>query len=265
MTKRIPKKILVGIAVGSCAIALLLYFFPIKLFADEFRQKNFENILRYGFCCIATICLLLYLKIDLFSKPTHLIALIPCLIIAIDNFPFYSYFQGNMHFLKSGIPDFVLFGAYCLCVGIFEESIFRGIVFSVVAERLPQNKKGFILTYLVSSCLFGVAHLFNLFAGAGFVATLMQVGYTTLTGGLFAFALIKTGNVLCSGFIHGLYNFCGLLLSEQGLGSGIVFDAGTTIIMAIVSVAVGIYVLYAVYTYPETERQNLYKKMGIKQ
>ena len=244
--------------------ALLLYLLPWQISKNAFKQKTFEGIFLYGLCAVAVICLLIRLKVRLFSKPSGWLALLIGLIIAVDNFPFYSYFQGNIHFLSSDFTDFFLFAIYCLAVGVFEECIFRGIVFSVFAERLPQNKKGFLLTYLFSSIAFGLAHLFNLFVGAGIGPTLLQVVYTTLTGGLFAFVLIKTKNLLLCGFTHGVYNFCGLVLSEQFLGTGIVFDTGTTVIMAIVSVAVGIFVLYKVFTYPEKERIDLYERLAIK-
>ena len=152
------------------------------------------------------------------------------------------------------------FGLYCLSVGVFEECIFRGIVFSVLASRLSRDRKGFIQTYIISSFIFGAAHLFNGFS----MGTLLQIGYTTLTGGLFAFALIKTKNIFCCGIIHAIYNFCGLLLSEQGMGSGIVFDAGTTIMMAIISIVVGFFVLRNVFYTSDSEITELYAKLGIR-
>lgn len=264
MNKPTFKKVLLGIVGISCVAVLCVYFFPVTVFSNEFQQELFENVLRYFFCSVAAVCLLLYLDIKLFSKPEKVWVLLPCLIIAVDNFPFISYYNGNMELIRTAFTDVFLFAFYCVFVGLFEECVFRGIIFSVFAERLPKNKKGFLITYFLSSALFGLAHLFNLFSGAGFFPTILQVGYTTLTGGLFAFALIKTKNVVCCGILHGIYNFCGLILSEHGLGSGIVFDTGTVVMMAIVSVGIGIYVLYSVFRYSEEERTVLYEKLSIR-
>ena len=110
--------------------------------------------------------------------------------------------------------------------------------------------------------LFGGAHIFNAFSG-NIGGALLQVAYSTLTGGLFAFVLIKTHNVICCGFVHGLYNFCGLLLSAQGLGNGVVFDVGTTVITLIIAIIVGIFVLISLKGYKEEERICLYKELGI--
>lgn len=147
-----------------------------------------------------------------------------------------------------------------MAVGLFEECIFRGIVFSVLAGCFSKDRKGFLKTYFLSAIIFGAAHLFNGFS----LGTLLQVAYTVLTGGLFAFCLIKTKNILCCAFVHGLYNFCGLLFDTQGLGTGVVFDVGTVVTMAIVGVCVGIFVLYSVFKYSEEERCALYGYLGLK-
>jgi membrane protease YdiL (CAAX protease family) len=146
-----------------------------------------------------------------------------------------------------------------LSIGFFEEIIFRGIIFNLLATTFSKDRKGFLKTYIVSSILFGVAHLFNGFS----VGIILQVGYTILTGGLFAFCLIKTKNILCCALVHGVYNFCGLLFDVQGLGNGVIFDIGTVWTMLIVSILVGIFVLYKVWTYSEEERLELYARLGV--
>lgn len=207
------------------------------------------------------------LNVRLFGKPQKWLYLVPCLIVAIDNFQFSAYFHGEMTLVHDKPTDILLFGGYCLSVGLFEECIFRGVFFALLADAFPHNKKGFLWTYFLSSAIFGLTHIFNGFS----VGTLLQMGYSVLTGGLFAFCLIKTKNVFCCAFVHGLYNFCGMLFSEFdagkgfiGLGSGVVFDTGTVITMLIVSLLVGIFVLYKVMTYTERERAVLYEKLGVK-
>ena len=240
-----------------CALTVLFEFWDVKLVSDTFRNKMLVKIIQQGRGAIAAILLMLRLKIRLFGKPQGWIYLIPCLIIAIDNFQFSAYFNGKMTLIRNGALDFFLFGAYCMLVGLFEECIFRGIIFSVIAGLFSKDKKGFLYTYVVSSLVFGCAHLLNGISGA----VILQVGYTCLTGGLFAFCLIKTQNILCCAAIHGIYNFCGLLFDEMGTGA--VFDVGTAVTMLIVSVLVGIFVLWKVWTYSEEERTSLYQKLGV--
>ena len=79
------------------------------------------------------------------------------------------------------------------------------------------------------------------------------------------FVFIKTKNVAFPAVIHALYNFCGLLFTSHiGLGAGSVIDVPTGIMMAIISVCIGIFVLYSVWKYPDSERIELYRRLGVK-
>lgn len=200
--------------------------------------------------------------LKLFQKPQNLWVLIPALIIALDNFPWLAYFAGKMELVHTQPLHFTLFGVYCLLIGFFEEVLFRGVFFSVLAGVFERSHKGFIKTYVISSMLFGVIHLLNIFTSGG--AAVLQAGYSILTGGLFGFVLIKTKNVLFPALIHGLYNFCGTLFtSEMGLGTGSLIDLPTGIMMAVISVLVGTFVLYKVWKYPDSEREELYNRLNV--
>ena len=247
------------------AITLLFELFKFSLVNDVWRNEKICSIIKLGCGGIAAILLMIKSGIRLFGKPQKWLYLLPCLLVAINNFQWISYYNGRMQFVRTGTIDVVLFALYCCCVGMFEECVFRGIVFSVLASYLTKDKKGFIKTYIISSCIFSISHFFNVFAGAGFGATVMQVGYTLLTGGLFGFVLIKSKNIFCCALIHAIYNFCGTLLSNDGgLGMGAPIDLGTGIMMAIIGVLVGVFVLYKVFTYETEEQCVLYEKLGVK-
>ena len=260
--QRIRNYIQLSIIAVLCALTLVLDFIDISYTDNVDRNRFIGKIVQQSLGSLAAIFLMIRLKIQLFNKPQYWLYLIPCLIIAIDNFQFSSYFKGNMQLVNGKPLDFILFGGYCLAVGLFEECIFRGIIFSVLASCFSYDKKGLWKTYIVSSVLFGAAHLFNGFS----VATILQIGYSTLTGGLFAFVLLKTKNIFCCAFVHALYNFCGLLFEipeRMGLGSGVVFDLGTAITMLIVCVIMGAFILYSVFKYSDDEVGVLYEKLGI--
>ncbi len=264
--KRIWNIAEIALIVALCGVTLM---FDIKQITQgivftqhELRNRYLLKIIQQCAGGMAAILLMKRLDIRLFEKPQNLLYLIPCFIIAIDNFQFSSYFSGNMKLVHGEPWDFILFGAYCLSVGVFEECIFRGVIFSVLAGAFEKNKKGLWQTYIVSSFIFGVAHIFNGFS----LGTLLQVAYTTLTGGLFAFAFMKTKNIFCAAGVHAVYNFGGLLFETAerfGLGNGVVFDLGTVITMLVVCVTVGSFVLYSVSKYTEEEQRELYGKLGV--
>lgn len=255
----------IAIIAALCIATIIFDCISITFTSDVFKNRMICKIIQQGCGSIAAILLMKRAGIRLFGKPQNWLYLIPCLIIAIDNFRFWAYFTAEQTPMLHGDGlDYIVFTVYCLCVGLFEECIFRGIIISVLASCFSRDKRGFIQTYVVSSLIFGGAHLFNIFGGANPVAVIMQVGYTFLTGGLFGFCLIKTKNIFCCAFIHALYNFCGLLFSDQGLGTPLPLDLGTSITMLIVSVIVGVFVIYKTFTVSETERKCLYEKLGVK-
>lgn len=260
--EKICKRIEIAVILIVCAITLVLDFLKISYLKDEFRNSLFSKIVQQSCGALAAGLLMRRLGLKLFGKPQQWLYLIPCLVIAIDNFQFYAYFSGKMELVRTGAADVILFALYCLSVGLFEEMIFRGIIFSVLADRLSKDKKGLWKAYIFSSLIFGAAHLFNGFS----FGTILQVGYTILTGGLFAFVLLKTKNIFCCAFIHALYNFCGLLFDSaerMGLGTGVVLDLGTAITMAVVCITIGIFVLYSVVQYSYDEQKELYQRLAI--
>ncbi len=196
----------------------------------------------------------------IFGRVEQWLFVLPCIGIALNNFQWVSFFQGKMRLVTQDGMDFLLFALYCLSIALFEELVFRGVIFSLLLTAFPKDKKGFLWAYVSSCFIFGLAHLFNGFSGA----TFLQVGYTVLTGGLFAFCLMKTKNILCPVFVHGLYNFCGLLYDRQGLGAGVVFTWGTAALMAAVAVLLGAFVLYQVWKYSDEEREALYRRLEVK-
>ena len=252
--------VILAIILVLCAITTILEFVDIQYSEDVIYNRFLKKIIQQTCGAIAGILIVHRLNIKLFKKPQNLLYLIPCLIIAIDNFQFSSYFNGRMELIYTKPMHFILFFSYCMCIGLFEEVVFRGIIFSIIAGYFTKDRKGFLKTYVMSSVVFGLAHLFNGFS----FGTILQVGYTILTGGLFAFCFIKTKNILCCALVHGIYNFCGLMFDKaQGLGSGVVFDVGTVVTMAIISIAIGLFVLYKVWNYSEEERKELYLCLAI--
>ncbi len=253
--KRILSGVQIAVILLLCACTLLLDFLPIAPFEEDFYNGILTKITQQLLGSIAGILLLIRLKIKLFGKAEGWIYLLPCLLVALNNFQWHSYFSGNMTLVRTNPLDFLLFFLQCMSVGLFEEIIFRGILLSLIAGLFTRDKKGFLWTYVLSSLLFGLMHLFS--------GSVLQAGYSILTGGLFAFCLLKTKNIFFPAFIHGLYNFCGLLMDRKGLGAGVVFDAGTASCMLIVGVLVGIFVLYKVWTASEEERGAFYRRLGV--
>ncbi len=259
--KRIRLGVEIAVIALFCAAIILLDIFSLPWGKDAFLRNLITKNARQTLGCMLAIWCVLRFKLRLFGKVEKWLWLLPCLLVAINNLPWHAYFTDKMQIGRTGGVDILLFVAACITTAFFEELVFRGILFALLASLFVDKRRGLWWTFFTSSVLFGLSHLFNGISGA----TLLQVGYTTLTGGLFAFCFIKTKNILCPTLVHATYNVCGTLFDAQnGLGSGVgvVFDLGSALTMAIIGVFVGIIVLYKLFTYPKAEEEELFGRIG---
>ena len=163
---------------------------------------------------------------------------IPGFIIAINNFPFVSFFAGDCR-VESSFASIAFFALVCLGVGFFEEMAFRGCAFIFLLKSRTQSKAKIFLAIFLSSAVFGLIHFVNIFFGASPMAVLLQIGYSALIGALCSMVLLLTRNIWCCVILHALYNFCGGIISDYG--SGTQWTSGEVIFTALVSVMVAVY------------------------
>ncbi len=261
--KRIRACVEIAVIALFCAAILLLDIFSVPFSKDVFRQYLLSKIIQQSLGVGLAGWCLYRLNIRLFERAENLLYLLPCLLVAINNLPWHAYFSGKMQIGRTDGVDILLFIVSSFTTALFEEIVFRGILFALLASLFKNTKKGLWLSFLLSSILFGISHLFNGFSIGGAI----QAVYTTLTGGLFAFCLIKTKNLLCSTLVHAVYNICGTLFDAKyglGGGAGVVFDLGSVLMMAIIGVLVGVFVLYKLYRYPKVEQEELYRRLEVK-
>lgn len=170
---------------------------------------------------------------------------IPALIIAVNNFPIIGVITGNVTVFADG-NRFLLYVFYCVSVGIYEETTFRGLIFPLCVLLFKDKKCGLFWAVFLSSALFGLSHLMNLFGGAQFGVTVLQIGYSFLIGAMCAISMLMTGNIYCAILLHTVYDIGGLILEPAfNVAIGNQWDTATVIITAVLGVAVTvIYVLY---------------------
>ena len=167
---------------------------------------------------------------------------LPFVAVAVNNLPIVGLARGTVH-VHAGAGSIALFAANCLAVGLFEETVFRGVIFPLILRRMKDDRMGIFLAIVISSVLFGAVHLVNLLSGFN-PAVFLQVGYSTLIGAMCAMVMLLTRNVFACAFLHAGFNFCGLLADE--LGSGPVWDGASialTAIVGVLAVAYGVLLL----------------------
>ncbi len=117
-----------------------------------------------------------------------------------------------------------------LNVGFIEEIIFRGYLFRMMEK---DNVK---VATAVSSITFGIGHIVNIFNGAEFIPTLLQICYATAVGYLFVIIFRKSKSVIPCIIAHSVNNALSI------------FNADNTVSLYIVPIFLIIVpFLYAVY------------------
>ena len=207
---------------------------------------------------VAIACLLPSFGYKVFNKPSAfaVLSVLPCFAAVICNPPLIGLFLGDAEIIYGESYRFLLFAAECLATGIFEELLFRAILFPAILEKRRQTSVRIFLSVIVSSAIFALVHLLNLFAGAGFGSVDMQIGYSFLIGGLCSFVLLKTGNIAFCVLLHATFNFTGTLVERLGTGGW----GGwlTAIITLVVALPVAVYVVYSLIKIPTETTDKLY-------
>lgn len=84
------------------------------------------------------------------------------------------------------------------CVGLSEELLYRSFLIRAVSRKDEKS------AVLLSGCIFGIVHLFNLIGGADAGETLMLVLYACSLGLMFAMFFVRTGNIIPCMITHSL-------------------------------------------------------------
>ena len=174
--------------------------------------------------------------------------LLPLVIVAINNFPIVAIISGSARLENKGITYFY-YGLVCLSIAIYEEVIFRGIIYRVIGE-----KKKDIWAIIISSLVFSAAHLINAFSlSIGYL--LMQLGYSFLIGAMCCVAYRYSGRIFLPILLHFIYDFGGLL-TEYELVIGDIWDTASIVATAIIAVVAFIYTVTVYFLKEKNESGN---------
>ncbi|MBP3196372.1 MAG: CPBP family intramembrane metalloprotease, partial [Butyrivibrio sp.] len=114
-----------------------------------------------------------------------------------------------------------------ISVGLFEELAFRAVINDAIIYKFREKKYVFVLSAVVSSIVFGAAHIVGEFDATSAIAWGQAVA-KTLESGVFGLALLilywKTRNIWACGVAHGLFDFFagyteGLFVTVKDSGS----------------------------------------------
>lgn len=131
--------------------------------------------------------------------------------------------------------------------GIVEEITFRSLILANLM-RITKTYKGMLLSVVVTSVLFGAAHLTNLTVGANVGSTISQFFSATCMGFFLAAVYLMCGSavpLMVFHFGHDVLALLFLKVNESGAMTGGVTMVSTieNIILNIVLLAVAVFIL----------------------
>ncbi len=181
-----------------------------------------------------------------FFKST--LILFPFLLVCINNVPIVAFLSGSAKIKNLGITYFY-YSLVCLSISVFEELIFRGIIYSVLRER-----KRDILAIIYSSLIFSLAHLANaLSLNAG--AMLMQLGYSFLIGAMCAVAYKFSLSIYLPIILHFIYDLGGLLTNYE-MVTGNIWNVTSIVVTAVLGVITFVYAIILYFVKEKNESSN---------
>lgn len=108
------------------------------------------------------------------------------------------------------LPMIIMFLVFALSVGLCEEIVFRGFIFSLFRKYFGESKKGIYTSVLLSALIFGCVHFLNLIVYPDLViTTIAQVISAAFVGVLFAVIYYRTENLLPCIILHAIFDFAG--------------------------------------------------------
>lgn len=121
-----------------------------------------------------------------------------------------SPFDGTLTLDTSRPGILVLFVLLYASVGFIEEILFRGIILPLMLRKWGGTRRGIYMAVLLSSSIFGLLHLINLFAGRRtLLSTVSQIVYGIFFGVYFAAVLLRNRSIWPVIFTHALFDLCG--------------------------------------------------------
>lgn len=183
-----PLNKVIGIEYAASAVFCILQ--TIVLF-NFIRKNKLQE--RYGLCKSPV-------------PASRFLYYVPLIILATENL-------WNGAAVNYSLPETVCRIACMLCVGFLEEVIFRGFLFVSIAK---ENVRSAII---ISSVIFGVGHLINLFNGSGMelVNNLCQICFAIAVGFLLVTIFYRGGSLLPCIIVHSAINTLGTFANDTDL------------------------------------------------
>lgn len=218
---------------------IIVYVIGNSLLDQVSRNIGIEMAATLPFDILLFIVMLVFIKSNGLSdyygicKPKtsarKMLYYIPLLLISTVNIWFGIVFNKNF---SEGLVYFLAM----IATGLVEEILFRGFLFRAMA------KKNLTSAVILTSILFGIGHIVNLFNGKdmALLENICQVCYAVSIGFLFAAVLLKGKSLIPSMISHASFNALSVFANEPVHEKYLI---PISVTLCVISLSAGIYYL----------------------
>lgn len=182
-----------------CILLIVMYMLVNSYCINNFGIDDYRSVIINTIFSIGLLILIISLnrlkyygltKVNNISKYLYFIPLI--LIISVN---IWNGFNTN-----NSLNKIIFYMFNMINIGFIEEIIFRGFLFKMMAKDDVKS------AIIVTSITFGIGHIINLFNGAEFIPTLMQIISAISIGYLFVIIFHKSKSLIPCIITHSLIN-----------------------------------------------------------
>lgn len=109
------------------------------------------------------------------------------------------------------LSQIVIFVATMCGVGISEEFIFRGTILNLFIDKFNKTEKGIYASIIISSLMFGIAHITNVFSGVSIKSAFIQAVGASVLGALLAAIYLRSRNIWVVAILHASMDLSALI------------------------------------------------------
>lgn len=152
-------------------------------------------------------------------KWKSLLVMLPIFFYLLINLS--DWLGGNIKINTSKPVLIILFILTYATTGLFEETLCRGAILTLMLVKWGKSRKGCYLALIVSSFLFGSTHIVHFFLhDASLLSNLTQITYATFIGIFFGAIVIRTKSIYPAMVLHAVFDITGSL-KEIAINGGI--------------------------------------------
>ena len=200
----------------SGVIGVAFITLSVRLMGPRMNGNLEGGVFRLAFALSGMVFLYLISGEKTFEKCERTTGYVCKVLLPTLLFPLFTFFPSILTNVQGGVPlrsDWLLqllFVAFlCLCVGLMEEVMARGLINDSLVYQFRNTKKIFLIVAVVDIVVFGVIHMIGskIDTPAAFIMAVMKALSSGAGGLCYLFLYWKTRNLWGVAIMHGLYDF----------------------------------------------------------